>query len=158
MIEVTPAKSDSDFERLHDLFVAYEADLPEDLRHGAVPPIHELRATYGQDNAAFLALIGVEAIGCVAVRELDAQTALLLRLFVRPASRGLGAARLLSSAAIEFAKDGGYRRVVLDTNKVQLKAAYRLYRSLGFQECDAFTAVTYACPTFMELPLRNATD
>ena len=158
MIDVIRAKSGLDFQRLHDLFVEYEADLPENLRHGVVPEIHDLGTTHGQNNAAFLALSGGDAIGCVAVRRLDRETALLLRLFVRPASRGLGAARALSNAAIEFAESGAYRRLVLDTNKEQLLPAYRLYRSLGFEECPSFGTVAYEFPTFMELRLRNETN
>ena len=81
----------------------------------------------------------------------DSELALLLRLFVTPKSRGHGAARSLVSAAVEFLREGGYRRVVLDTHKEQLEPAYRLYRSLGFEECEPYRAVTYDCPTFMEL-------
>jgi GNAT superfamily N-acetyltransferase len=87
------------------------------------------------------------------VRELDPDTALLLRLFVRPARRGLGAARLLTKAAITHARESAYRRIVLDTNREQLEPAYRLYESLGFVECEPFAEVSYECPTFMELLL-----
>ena len=158
MIEVRQAKSDWDFRRLYELFVEYEADLPDELRHGVVPETDELGATYGRNNAAFLALADGDPIGCVAVRRLDRDTALLLRLFVRPASRGAGAARALSNAAIEFAKSGAYRRIVLDTNKEQLLPAYRLYRSIGFEECAPFATVAYECPTFMELRFTNDAD
>ncbi|MBV8196853.1 MAG: GNAT family N-acetyltransferase, partial [Candidatus Eremiobacteraeota bacterium] len=71
----------------------------------------------------------------------------------KPESRGVGAARLLTTAAIEFARQRGRRRVVLDTHKEQLPAAYALYRSLGFADCSPYESVSYACPTFMELIL-----
>lgn len=154
-VSISRVAGDADFWRLYDLFVEYEADLPPELRHGAVPEIGELRAVYTRRNAAFLATLRGAAAGCVAVRELDAETAVMLRLFVKPASRGLGAARLLVNATIEHARSAEYRRMVLDTNKERLMPAYRLYRSLGFQECQPFATVTYECPTFMELLLKG---
>ena len=148
---VRRAQGDRDFRLLHRIFVDYEAALPRDLRHGSVPEITELRDTFVGRNAAFLAIRDGDAIGCVGVTALDAESALLLRLFVAPQSRGLGAARALVLAAIAFAREAGYRRIVLDTEKARLNAAYALYRSLGFAECEPWGAVTYAPPTFMEL-------
>jgi putative acetyltransferase len=153
---VTIRKVDGEaaFGSLRKLFVEYEADLPQHLRHGEVPALTELTGSYAGKNRAFLAISDGEGVGCVAVRAFDAQTALLLRLYVRPAFRGLGSARALVKAAVEFARQQNYCRLLLDTNKEALEPAYRLYRSLGFVECEPFTTVTYACPTFMELELE----
>lgn len=153
MIEIRRVSGESDFERLYQLFVEYEADLPPELRHGVVPVMPSLRTTYTGKSAAFLAISEGDALGCVGVRELNPDTALLLRLYVRPARRGLGAARLLTNAAIAHARESGCRRIVLDTNRQQLEPAYRLYQSLGFVDCEPFAEVTYECPTFMELLL-----
>jgi GNAT superfamily N-acetyltransferase len=144
-----------DFRQLHDLFVEYEAGLPKELRHGSVPDEPALRETYERRDAAFVATCDGSPIGCVAVTKFDAETALMVRLFVQPQSRGLGAARSLVGAAIAFAREQGRRRIVLDTNKEQLMPAYRLYRSLGFEECEPFATVTYEFPTFMELRLGS---
>ncbi|MFY9663132.1 MAG: GNAT family N-acetyltransferase [Candidatus Cybelea sp.] len=153
LVEIRRAQDRSDFQKLHDLFVEYEADLSEELRHGAVSDVAALDETYGRRHAAFLATCEGDEIGCVAVKAFDARTALMLHLFVRPERRGLGAARLLVTTAIEFARAQGFGRIVLDTNKQQLVPAYLLYRSLGFEECEPFTTVTYEFPTFMQLPL-----
>jgi GNAT superfamily N-acetyltransferase len=150
-IEIRRVQNESDFRQLYDLFVAYEADLPATLRHGTVPEIPDLRAAYARRNGAFLAIVGGDAVGCVAIAHLNGETALLLRLFVDPQCRGLGAARTLVTAAIAFAREQGHLRIVLDTNKEQLMPAYALYRSLGFEECEAFATVTYESPTFMQL-------
>lgn len=156
MADVQRAQTDSDFRQLHGLFVAYEAGLPAPLRHGRVPDIPALARTFSPPNAAFIATHGEAPIGCVALkraRDDRAGEAELSRLFVRPESRRLGAARQLVEAAIAFARDAGDARVVLDTHKAQLEAAYRLYRSIGFQECAPYGDVTYECPTFMRLQL-----
>jgi ribosomal protein S18 acetylase RimI-like enzyme len=145
--------SADEFRRLRALFEAYEADLPPDLRHGAVPGVEKLTQVFTGRNAAFLATIADDDVGCVAVRTLDVQTAQLRHLFVAPRRRGLGAARSLTTTAIEFAREERYARIVLDTNKIQLEPAYLLYRSLGFEECAPFATVTYESPTFMALRL-----
>ncbi|MFZ1017110.1 MAG: GNAT family N-acetyltransferase [Candidatus Cybelea sp.] len=152
-IEIQRVASEQDYARLHDLFVAYEDDLIPELRHGDVPTVDELRSIYSGENAAFLADGERRAAGCVAVMRFDPQTAVIRHLFVDPLARGAGAARALVTAAIEFARDSGCERVVLDTAKEHLPVAYRLYLSFGFQESAPYTAVNYRCPTFMELKL-----
>ncbi len=154
-VDVRRAKHDSDFAQLYELFVEYEADLPQNLRHGVVPDVADLKATYKRRNAAFLAACDTEPIGCVAVTEREPATAVILRLFVKPKSRRLGAARGLVTAALRFAHKGRFHRVVLDTHKEQLQAAYRLYRSFGFEECAPHGGVSYESPTFMELILER---
>jgi GNAT superfamily N-acetyltransferase len=154
-MNVLRVEQERDFRELHELFVAYEADLPQELRHGSVPDLPNLRAAYAGRNAAFLAWVNGNAAGCVAVIKLDEARALLIRLFVRPQHRGAGAARALVTSAIAFARSENYGRLLLDTNKEHLRAAYRLYRSLGFEECAPFTTVSYKCPTFMELRLKQ---
>ncbi len=153
MIAIQRVESESDFARLYDLFVEYEADLPPNLRHGTIPEPAVLMQSYAGANAAFLAISEGDAIGCVGLREYDLESAAVLRLYVKPSSRGLGAARSLVTTAIAFARAQGRRRIVLDTHKDALKPAYRLYRSLGFEECEPLVAVTYECPTFMELKI-----
>ncbi len=155
MITVRRAQGACHYRHLHDLFVEYEADLPKELRHGSVPDLGDLEERYGIQDAAFLAMRDGRPVGCAAVARLDRNTALLLRLFVKPESRGLGAARLLVAAATDFARESSYHRIVLDTNRERLMPAYLLYRSLGFSECEPYGRVSYESPTFMELRLRE---
>jgi GNAT superfamily N-acetyltransferase len=157
-IEIQRVASAGDFARLHDLFVAYEDDLIPELRHGGVLAVDGLRRIYSGENAAFLAVGEERAAGCIAVMRFDPRTAAIRHLFVDPRARGAGAARALVTAAIEFARDSGCERVVLDTAKEHLPVAYRLYRSFGFQESAPYTAVKYPRPTFMELKLDRGTS
>jgi ribosomal protein S18 acetylase RimI-like enzyme len=150
MTTVRRAHAESDFRAFHELLIEYEADLAPVLRHGSVPSAGELERGYRGRSAAFLAESEGRAIGCVGVTELDERNGVIMRLFVRPESRGAGAARALVVRALEFLREMKYGRVVLDTDKDQLPAAYRLYQSLGFTECGPYTAVSYPCPTFME--------
>ena len=133
--------------------IAYEADLPSDLRHNEDLTGEALDSAYGGRSAAFLVEVDDRVAGCVAVGEIDLETAVLKRLFVRARYRGVGAARALVETALAFVRDRGYRRVVLDTEKERLRPAYELYRSFGFEECAAYGEVDYRFPTFMELRL-----
>lgn len=74
-------------------------------------------------------------------------------MFVQTAYRGRGLARALMEALIEAARGSGFTRIVLDTDREQLNAAYQLYRSLGFTDCEPYGEVDYETPTFMELRL-----
>lgn len=155
-LTILRAISDRDFRDLHGVFAEYELDLPEDLRHGSVPDVDDLASSYSGNDAAFIAREGDTTIGCVAVRRLDAWTALILRLYVSPQYRGAGTARCLVTTALAYLRSKRYARVVLDTEKGRLPAAFRLYQSLGFAECAPFASVTYETPTFMELWLRGS--
>ncbi|HEV3090048.1 MAG TPA: GNAT family N-acetyltransferase [Candidatus Cybelea sp.] len=149
--EIVRAVSAADFAQLRELLLAYEEDLDPELRHGEVPSTERLAATHRGSEAAFLARRATRASGCVAVRDLGGGSALVLRLFVLPAHRGVGAARALVARAIDFALDRGYARIFLDTDKERLEPAYRLYRSFGFEECPPYAPVGYANPTYMVL-------
>ena len=112
-----------------------------------------LPGPYGASRGVLLlAQAGGEALGCVALRELDAETAELKRLFVRPQGRSRGVGRLLTEAALAAARDLGYCSVVLDTLP-SMAAAQRLYERLGFTETAPYTHNPVAGTRFMRLDL-----
>ncbi|HZZ66056.1 MAG TPA: GNAT family N-acetyltransferase [Candidatus Baltobacteraceae bacterium] len=79
-----------------------------------------------------------EAVGCVALRELDQPRAFeIKRLYVRPEARGYGIARELLRMAEEAARNQGAREIYLDT-KNGMEAAVRLYESEGYSRTQAY--------------------
>ena len=102
-----------------------------------------------------LAFAGGEAVGCGALRPIDARTAELKRVFVRPSARGLGVGRAVTVALLDRARSLGYDRVVLDTLS-GMTAAIALYRGLGFREIAPYWDSPYSGSIFMELRLRDA--
>ena len=84
-------------------------------------------------EAAWIAEVDGNPVGCVlCVRTDDDSTAQLRILLVDPAARGLGIGARLVTECVAFARQAGYRRVVLWTNDVLL-AARRIYQAAGFR-------------------------
>ncbi len=98
---------------------------------------------------------GGEALGCLALHELAADTAELKRMYVRPEARGRGVARRLTEHAIAAATARGYSRLRLGTLP-SMHAAQRLYASLGFQRIPAYRAVEFGETWFYERALGGA--
>jgi N-acetylglutamate synthase-like GNAT family acetyltransferase len=70
-------------------------------------------------------------VGCVIVIARSARVAQLRCLVVDPSARGLGIGRRLVQECLLFARQAGYRRLVLWTVDV-LRAARRIYEAEGF--------------------------
>jgi GNAT superfamily N-acetyltransferase len=83
-------------------------------------------------GVVLLATADGQSHGCVAVR-LTSATADLKRLWVAPASRGLGLASRLLAAAETGARALGATTIRLDTNRA-LTEAIALYRARGLAE------------------------
>lgn len=154
MTEIIEASDAGRLALFRQLILEYQAELPSDLRVTNLErEIAELPERY-REGALLLAYSGTDPVGCVVMHRHDPATAELKRLYVVPAARGSGAGRALTEAVIALARERGYHRVVLDTHRGQLQAAYALYCSLGFVECEKYAEADYACPTFMELVLE----
>ncbi len=154
-VDVGIAATQDDFCDLRDLITEYEIGLAADLRHSDhAREIVELPLVYAAPNAAFLAAIGPISGGCVALSEHDDATGVIKRLYVRPQYRKLGVARRLLAELIAFARRRDYSRLVLDTDRDRLAAAYQLYVAFGFKECAPYALVDYASPTYMDLSLK----
>ena len=78
-----------------------------------------------------LAYLNVAVVGCAALRQVDALTCELKRVYVRPAARGHQLGRQLVLQMMGEARAAGYQRMALDVLP-EFEAAQALYRSLGF--------------------------
>ena len=141
------------------LFREYAASLDFALDYqGFDDEVAALPGAYAPPRGALLvARCDGEPAGCAGLRQLDAETGEIKRLYVRDRFRGLGLGRRLATEAIAVAAALGYRRLRLDTVP-SMEAAQALYRSLGFREIEPYASSPIEGTRYFELDLRAGAD
>jgi len=149
-IEIRAAAED-DLASVRDLLHEYEASLGVSLDfQGFADEVARLPGAYAPPGGALL--VASDEAGCVALRRIDEQTCELKRLYVRPAWRGHGLGRQLTLAALDRARELGYRHVRLDTLP-GMERAQALYAELGFREIAPYRTNPVPGARFLELDL-----
>lgn len=155
-IEIAPVESKNDTDIARALFREYEAAIGVDLCFQSFEKeLAELPGSYARPRGRlYLLRIDGEVEGCIALRPRGEHDCEMKRLYVRPARRGSGAGRLLVERVIADARAIGYERMLLDTLD-SMRAAQRLYESLGFVDAEPYTHNPIAGVRFMQLDLRG---
>lgn len=91
----------------------------------------------------FLARLDGAPAGCGALLRIDETTGEIKRMWTAPFARGRGVARRIIETIEQTARAEGLTLLRLDTNKA-LKEAHALYRKLGFEETERYSANPYA--------------
>lgn len=139
-------------EEVRALFLEYARELGFSLCfQGFDQELLKLPGAYAPPGGALLLALGR---GCVALRPLQAATAEMKRLYVRPAVRGQGLGRELAEAAIHEARALGHARLVLDTIAGTMERAIAMYRALGFREIAPYYDNPIPNALYLELRLR----
>lgn len=135
---------------MHDLKIRVETPLSgdaKDLLDGSTAsllrhmPAEEIFTVDAEElcipNASFfVARIGKLPVGCVALVDMT-DYGEIKRLYVRDTFRGQGVARALLEDVEQFCRDVGLQEIKLESSPL-LTGAAKLYRAMGYQECDAF--------------------
>jgi len=127
----------------------FEAEL-RGLPGAYVPPAGQL----------LLAVAEGQAAGCVALRQLDAVSCEMKRMFVHERFHRQGVGLTLASTIIEQARNLGYRKMLLDTS-IRQDEAMQLYGKLGFKAIEPYYDVPEDLRSwlvFMELDLQQGAD
>ena len=94
---------------------------------------------FSPDITVFGARINGELVGVGAIRKLDAHHAELKSMHTLAKSRGAGVGKAMVAHIEQFAKEQGVKRISLETGATEpFKPARLLYKSLGYQDCEAF--------------------
>jgi ribosomal protein S18 acetylase RimI-like enzyme len=141
-------------EEARTLFGEYAAGLGVDLSFQHFEEERRgLPGDYAPPRGVLLLAIEPEGtLGCAGLRPVDAETAEMKRLYLRPAARGRGLGRALAEAILSEAGRLGYRRIRLDTLP-GMQSAQSLYRALGFRVIPAYTFNPIPGTLFMERDL-----
>jgi GNAT superfamily N-acetyltransferase len=154
MNPIRDAKFPNDREVVRDIFLEYvrspivslefqdyEAEFA-DLPGKYAPPCGRL----------LLAWKDGRVVGCAALRQVDATTCEMKRVYVRPVARGTTLGRRLVEHLIQDARIAGYTRLCLDVLP-EFTLAQNLYRSLGFKDAESVTFNPVPGTKFLALDL-----
>lgn len=102
------------------------------------PDLAAIPAWYQTGAGQFwLAELGGEAVGTIALKDIGDGAVALRKMFVKPRARGsVGAAQALLDTALAHARDHGVKTVWLGTTD-RFQAAHRFYEKNGFELVQA---------------------
>jgi ribosomal protein S18 acetylase RimI-like enzyme len=136
---VVRVAAEGDVRTVRKLFSEYAGSLGFDLCfQNFEEELNSLPGSYSQPTGAlYLGWVDGTAAGCIGLRPFSDCVGELKRLYVIPAFRGRGLARLLVSSAVDAARSIGYSALVLDT-VATMRPAIALYESFGFRRTDPY--------------------
>jgi GNAT superfamily N-acetyltransferase len=149
LVQIRAANFPTDKEIVSRLFLAYAQSLPIKLDfQGFEEELVGLPGKYASERggAVYLAYAHnmnseEDVVGIVALRRFQTTNAIptceLKRLYLTPASRGLGVSKLLMDVVLDKARDLGYEEMLLDTLS-SMTPAMRLYEKYGFVEIGSY--------------------
>lgn len=154
LTHIQPARIPQDLEIVRGLFEEYADALGVDLGfQGFAAELAALPGKYAPPaGRLLLAWAGSGAVGCVALRPLDAGTCEMKRLYVRPEARGGQVGRKLAERICAEAREAGYSRICLDT-LASMGAAQALYGALGFRAIEPYVFNPLPGTKFLALEL-----
>ena len=115
---------------------------------------HSFYAIISQYFVQFWCMLsGGDIIGTVALKRHEDDTAELKALYLAKEFRSKGLGTSLLNKAVDYARESGYKRIVLDSMS-QYTAAISLYKKSGFRQIDRFNDNIHA-DIFMELILKE---
>jgi len=143
-VDILPSDDVNDVVRLHRAVYQAEYGLEPSFADEVATQMAELRRRGfpGPREGLWLARAGDEVLGTVTLIEESPALGRLGHLVLLPEARGTGAGRRLVETVLAAARQAGYERLHLFTFS-DLRAAGRLYRSVGFEVARAEDTVRW---------------
>ena len=108
--------------------------------------IHELKdmddiqKSYFENGGTFLVMIENGQIICTgAIRQLEGDICELKRLWLLTKYHGQGLGYRMLQACLAFAREQGYKRIRLETEREAQSRAYNFYKQIGFYDIPRYT-------------------
>lgn len=154
MTEIHHARFPRDLDAVKDIFREYVGSATVSLEFqdyeaefAALPD--KYAAPQGR---LLLAWRGERLVGCAALRQVDATTCEMKRVYVRPEARGEQLGRRLVERILDEARAAGYARICLDVLP-EFTAAQQIYAALGFTDAPPVTFNPVPGTRFLALDL-----
>ena len=158
MVTYIHVKTGGEIALIRKLFLEYAESLDFDLDFQNFE--EELRSLPGEyvppKGCMILAMDQDDVAGCVAMRPLSPGICEMKRLYVKPQHRGKNIGRLMAAKIINDASKCGYERMRLDTVP-SMKAAQKLYESMGFKQIPAYRHNPVSGTMYLELKISDFT-
>ncbi len=97
----------------------------------------ELHNVSSDDVQFVIAWLDGQAVGCGAIRPIDAQATEVKRMYVRPSARGKGVSRQILTQLESLAQESGFNKTRLETGLNQPEAI-GLYESAGYTRIPCY--------------------
>ncbi len=98
------------------------------------PDLYDIEDAYINNGGDFwLAIDNGEIVGTIGLMKIDKDWGALKKFFVRADHRSKKVGLALYEALLDFAKDKGYRHIILDTPSVATKS-HNFYERAGFKQ------------------------
>jgi putative acetyltransferase len=107
---------------------------------GQLHDMDDVQQTYFENEGTFLVMTDEDQIIATgAIRKIDDSICELKRVWLLFDYHGRGLGYRLIQELLAFARDKGYRRVRLETDRDNQHRAYQLYKRLGFYEIPRYS-------------------
>jgi putative acetyltransferase len=107
---------------------------------GQLHDMDDVQQTYFDNEGTFLVMTDEDQIIATgAIRKIDDSICELKRVWLLLDYHGRGLGYRLIQELLAFARDRGYRRVRLETDRDDQRRAYQLYKRLGFYEIPRYS-------------------
>lgn len=118
-------------------------------RRCSASAVHTLHVSPPGEESPAATSVSADAIGCIALKRIEAGVGEVKRLYVRATYRRRGLAQVLTTLLETAAKSMGYRKLMLDSLE-RLAGAVSLYEGLGFRRRTGYVANPLPDAVFME--------
>lgn len=131
---MTEIKCSEDYSTIKELFVEYsQIKGAEGCFVSFDKELADLKGYY-KDGAIILGYEDDIPFGCIAIKKEDDDICQGKRLYIKPAYRGKGYARIMLNSMIDQARKLGYKELRFTTKPEVMTVAYGLYKRMGFEE------------------------